>query len=63
MSIIHHVLCSQISNSRFFGVTGQKRITFLLPTLSPTLLPVPGPTLHPALHLAQKRWVIWRLWY
>jgi hypothetical protein len=50
-----------------FGVTGKNRITFLLSTLNPTPLPVldpvPGPTLRPTLRLAQKRWMIWRLWY
>jgi hypothetical protein len=51
----------------FFGVTGKKRITFLLRhsvlTLLPVLDPVPGPTLRPTLRLAQKWWAIWRLWY
>jgi hypothetical protein len=57
----------QGSNSRFFGVTGKKRTTFLLPALDPTLLPVLvlvlDPTLCPALRIAQKWRATWRLWY
>jgi hypothetical protein len=44
----------------FFGVTGKKCITFLLPALSPTLIPaldlIPDLALCPTSCLAQKWW-------
>jgi hypothetical protein len=62
-------VCFYISMNliRIFGVTGKNRSMFLLPTLSPVLhlalSLVLHLTLHPTLRPAQKRWVIWRLWY
>ena len=67
LSIIHHIFMLPRIWFTFFGVTGQKCITFMLSALSlvllPALVPIPDPTLRPAPRPAQKWWEIWWLWY